>query len=83
MEEGKGSRFRLSNRHVADWASLAVSSAGMDASAQTGSHELTIPNDVSSHFCSGNFTYSTRHFFTEIVVALSTVVKGSNPDREQ
>lgn len=24
-----------------------VPSAGMDASAQTGSHELTIPNDVS------------------------------------
>lgn len=24
-----------------------MSSAGMDASAQTGSHELTIPNDVS------------------------------------
>lgn len=64
MEEGKGSRFRFSNRHVADWASLAVSSAGMDASAQTGSHELTIPNDVSPHFCSRNliFTYSTRHF---------------------
>lgn len=26
---------------------LFISSAGMDASAQTGSHELTIPNDVS------------------------------------
>lgn len=26
---------------------LCISSAGMDASAQTGSHELTIPNDVS------------------------------------
>lgn len=27
---------------------LYISSAGMDASAQTGSHELTIPNDVSA-----------------------------------
>ena len=26
---------------------LCISTAGMDASAQTGSHELTIPNDVS------------------------------------
>lgn len=26
---------------------IPISTAGMDASAQTGSHELTIPNDVS------------------------------------
>ena len=26
---------------------LSLFEAGMDASAQTGSHELTIPNDVS------------------------------------
>lgn len=50
MEGRKGSFLRFSSaspRHRAHWGSLAVSSAGMDASAQTGSHELTIPNDVS------------------------------------
>lgn len=66
MEGSKGSCFRFSNtspRHRAHLGSLAVSSAGMDASAQTGSHELTIPNDVSPiSALNWNFTYSTHHF---------------------
>lgn len=32
-------------------------SAGMDASAQTGSHELTIPNDVSHEDCSSSLIF--------------------------
>lgn len=45
--EAAASGFHFTPSPRADWASLAVSAAGMDASAQTGSHELTIPNDVS------------------------------------
>lgn len=50
MDGSKGSCFQFSNTSPcrrAHSGSLVMSSAGMDASAQTGSHELTIPNDVS------------------------------------
>ncbi len=36
------------------------SAAGMDASAQTGSHELTIPNDVSLLICYTSVTIARQ-----------------------
>lgn len=44
---------------------LCVPSAGMDASAQTGSHELTIPNDVSLFSCSLCFSWC-KYVFTKV-----------------
>lgn len=36
--------------------------SGIDASAQTTSHEMTIPNDVSDSYHHGQFTTVFRHF---------------------